>query len=79
MKTMCHLGYYYNGFVATHTLRHMMYVKGALFIVFMITHILHPSCLCEIIALCISYDSCTYQDINFIMAYIIFALYIMFV
>ena len=25
MKTMCPLGYHHNGFVATHTLGHMMY------------------------------------------------------
>ena len=39
MKTICPPGYHHNGFVATHALGDMMYI--------------HPSCFCEIWALCV--------------------------
>ena len=39
MKTICPPSYHRNGFVATHALGYMIYI--------------HPSCFCEILALCV--------------------------
>ena len=39
MKTICPPSYHRNGFVTTHALGYMIYI--------------HPSCFCEILALCV--------------------------
>ena len=49
MKTMCPPGYHHNGFVATHTLGHMMYgCTHDVRLHMMYTYILRSSCFCEI-------------------------------
>ena len=57
METICPPGYHHNGFMATHALGDMMYI--------------HPSCFCEIWALCVLWITSDhlYKYIHYINIY----------